>query len=117
MRKLTLIIFLASSYFSQGMAAAQQSIEQLTRGCNLGNAASCTSLGFLYDRGDGVTQSFPRAAELYEQGCEGGDGLGCMGLGLLYETGQGVAQNHVRAQELFQRGCDGGVEIACNALD
>ena len=48
----------------------------------------------MYQKGQGVAQSYIRAVELYRQGCEDGDSLGCFNLGVVYRDGLGVAQDY-----------------------
>ena len=64
----------------------------------------CNSLGNLYAKGQGVRQSYTKAAELYKKSCEGYAG-GCFNLGVLYAKGQGVRQNFTKAKELFGKTC------------
>ena len=60
-----------------------------------------TNLGALYYEGQGVPQSYKRAAELYKQSAAQGDTYGRTNLGNMYENGRGVAQNYKEARRLF----------------
>jgi uncharacterized protein len=54
-------------------------------------------LGFKYEHGLGVPQSFERAADLYLRAAERGDPTGQYLLGLMYDKGHGVWQDGVLA--------------------
>ena len=54
-------------------------------------------LGFLYENGLGVPQSYDVAAELYVGAAERGDPTGQHLLGLMYDKGHGVSQDFVLA--------------------
>jgi TPR repeat protein len=45
--------------------------------CFQKHAASCTSLGSMYESGRGVTKDEHLAVALYKQACDGGDKAGC----------------------------------------
>jgi uncharacterized protein len=54
-------------------------------------------LGFKYEHGLGVPQSFERAADLYLRAAELGDPTGQYFLGLMYDKGHGVWQDGILA--------------------
>ena len=54
-------------------------------------------LGFKYEHGLGVPQSFERAADLYLRAAERGDPTGQYLLGLMYDKGHGVWPDGVQA--------------------
>ncbi len=47
------------------------------RGCDVGDAESCTALASSYEHGDGVEVDLEQASRLFHQGCEGGSSLAC----------------------------------------
>ncbi len=49
--------------------------------CRRGNAASCTRLGLMHERGEGVAKDLSRAATLYDKACQGADVPACSRLG------------------------------------
>lgn len=71
-------------------------------------------MGELYEKGDGVAQSYEKAAEWYAKALENyeyqGDGLdvdvACK-LGAWYEKGEGVKQSFEEATEWYSRAADG----------
>lgn len=56
-----------------------------------------TVLGYMYDNGFGVPQSYEAAVELYTGAAERGDPAAQHLLGLTYDKGHGVNQDHVLA--------------------
>ncbi|HEX4555078.1 MAG TPA: tetratricopeptide repeat protein [Xanthobacteraceae bacterium] len=54
-------------------------------------------LGFKYEHGLGVPQSYEPAVDLYISAAEQGDPMGQYLLGLMYDKGQGVQQDGIRA--------------------
>lgn len=59
------------------------------------NARALGRMGFRYEHGFGVPQSYDAAADYYARGAEGGDAFAQCGLGLSYDRGHGVPQNFV----------------------
>jgi uncharacterized protein len=62
-----------------------------------GNPRAMAMLGFLYQNGLGVPQSYDAAAELYIGAAERGDPTGQHLLGLMYDKGHGVERDYVEA--------------------
>jgi TPR repeat protein len=60
-----------------------------------GNARAQARLGFLYENGFGVPQSYDAAADLYLRAAAQGDAFGQSRLGLIYDKGHGVPQDFV----------------------
>ena len=56
-------------------------------------------LGFKYEHGLGVPQSFEVAADLYLRAAEQGDPTGQYLLGLMYDKGHGVRENRIEAHK------------------
>jgi len=93
-----------------GRAALEQSSRKRA-------AASCTSLGWLYDHPRGrIERDDARAAEFFRRGCDGNDVLGCANLGVMYEYGRGVQKDEARAAMLYRRACDEGNAQGCTNL-
>ena len=86
------------------------------KACDGGDARGCTNLGFMYEKGQGVTQDDAQALSLYRQGCDGGHAGGCTNLGFMYDEGQGVTQDEAQALSLYRQGCDGGEARGCTNL-
>jgi TPR repeat protein len=62
-----------------------------------GNPRASALLGFMYEKGFGVPQSYDVAVELYTEAAERGDPAGQHLLGLMYDKGQGVDRDDVLA--------------------
>jgi TPR repeat protein len=84
--------------------------------------AGCFHLAGLIAAGEGVTQDWERARELYEQACNGTlrDGEGsapvaesCHRLAELYVAGNGIERDVFRAGSRFRRACSLGHQEAC----
>jgi uncharacterized protein len=58
-----------------------------------GNARAQGLLGFMYENGFGVPQSYDAAADLYQRAAVQGDPFAQSRLGLIYDKGHGVPQN------------------------
>jgi uncharacterized protein len=63
------------------------------------NARADALLGFKYEHGLGVPQSFEVAANLYQRAAEQGDPTGQYLLGLMYDKGHGVWEDTVLAHK------------------
>ncbi len=101
---------------SNASSSERATLDKEWKGCRDGNWGLCSDLGFTYDRGQGVTKSFTRAAELYRLACDKGEMYGCMNLGNRYRDGTGVPQSHKNAVVLFRKACDGGDAGGCGNL-
>jgi len=71
-----------------------------------GNSSAQASLGWAYERGDGMPQSFVEAAKWYRKSADSGNPLGEANLGLLYEEGRGVQEDWIEAAKLYQQAAD-----------
>src|SRR5690242_1408099 len=66
---------------------------------SVSRARADASLGFKYEHGLGVPQSFEIAAALYQRAAEQGDPTGQYLLGLMYDKGHGVWEDTVLAHK------------------
>ena len=64
-----------------------------------GNARAQAMLGFMYQNGQGVPQSYELAVDWYERSAQQGDPNGQYLLGLMYDKGLGVSVDVVLAQK------------------
>jgi TPR repeat protein len=81
--------------------------------CDAGQAEICETLGYLYETGEGVPQSYTRAGELYAQACRSGRGESCTRLAVMYDIGLSVAEDTSRAVELYRQACQLGEDWSC----
>ena len=111
--------YACSKLFSYGLEAGKngnykQAVEYYDYGCRGDNAGSCNNLGIQYEKGEGVSQSASKAAELYEKACNLGDKeYGCTNAGAMYMKGVGVLHDKMKAFEFFEKGCAAGSDRAC----
>ena len=62
-----------------------------------GNTGASAMLGYMYEHGFGVPQSYEVAVEFYTEAAERGDPAGQHLLGLMYDKGHGVDRDDVLA--------------------
>jgi hypothetical protein len=67
-----------------------------------GHATAMNNIGFLYQNGLGVAQSYAEAAKWYQQGVTSGDFRAQFHLGYLYDQGLGVPHDENMARQLMQ---------------
>jgi TPR repeat protein len=84
--------------------------------CEANEAKSCSVVGNMYFKGEGVKQDFAKAAKPLEKACNQGEIRSCTLLGLLYERGDGVAQNLSQALTIYQKACHFGDPLGCKNL-
>jgi TPR repeat protein len=87
-------------------AASAAKMFRLAAQQNLHEAAY--NLGTLYDRGQGVEQSYERAIRWYFQAAEQRDGAAEYRLGMLNQQGLGVAKNEQAAAQWFAKALEHG---------
>jgi uncharacterized protein len=81
--------------------------------CDESETESCSSLGMMYYRGDGVSKDNFQAIEYFRKACALDEALGCVYLAVMYTNGEGVRQNKSKALELFGKACDLSNEAGC----
>ena len=70
----------------------------------------------MYESGQGVDQSYEKAAEYYTAAARQGYVMAQLNLGILYVQGQGVEQSFETARELWMKAAAQGDENAIGAL-
>ena len=91
--------------------------------CYKGNMKDCYDLALMYERGEGVRQSFYSAARLYRMVCSAEKPKelylqACYNLGFIYFLGNeaGIRQDYRQAINLFSKACEKGEEKSCYQL-
>ncbi|MEM6788099.1 MAG: tetratricopeptide repeat protein [Myxococcota bacterium] len=97
-------------------SALPTAYKQFTHACGLGDAASCSTLGMLYELGLSVEPDPARAVRLYARACEAGNDGGCANLGLAHARGVGVPRDVEAAGAFFARACAADHPVACTEL-
>ena len=72
-----------------------RAVRTLTPLARRGNARAQGILGFMYENGFGVPQTYDVAADLYQRAAAQGDAFAQARLGLLYDKGHGIPQDAV----------------------
>jgi TPR repeat protein/peptidoglycan hydrolase-like protein with peptidoglycan-binding domain len=73
-----------------------------------GHVAAQSSLGFMYDHGQGVPQDYDAAVMWYRKAADQGDARAQFNLGTQYESGQGVPQDYDAAVMWYRKAADQG---------
>ena len=77
-----------------------------------GDASAQLKLGVMNEMGEGVAQSYPRAAVRYRQAADQGNAEAQYRLGEKYELGQGVPRNNEVAAEWYRKSSAQGYVLA-----
>jgi hypothetical protein len=91
-----------SADFNKGLAAYESgdfatAVREWRPFAEQGNAAAQTSLGHMYEKGEGVPQDYKTSARWYMLAAEQGHAYAQLLLGMMYEEGRGVSQDYKRA--------------------
>jgi len=105
------IILLAALFLPsrQGHASPPQidisadDLQMLQTRAAQGNTEAQTTLGHLYNNGQGVPQDYTKAAQWYEKAAALGNMKAQYHLGALYENGRGVPQDYTKARQWYER--------------
>ncbi len=92
--------------------------------CQAGDAAACSQLGVMYEKGLAVEQSIERARDLYSGACDQANTAGCVNYGMLLANGQSLARTDSgsrlppidHAIRLFATACRQGNARGCGQL-
>jgi hypothetical protein len=85
-------------------------------GSSKGNAFAERTLGMMHERGLGVAQNYPVAAEWYSAAASHGNADAQFSLGMLYASGQGVGKSDAEATKWLQQAAAQGNERAKQEL-
>ncbi len=88
----------------------------LLEGCRQSHGASCTDLGFMFEKGRLITEDPIKAVRLYLRGCGLGNATGCTNTGYMYEKGKGVKEDAAVAVSYYEKACDMGNARGCTNL-
>jgi TPR repeat protein len=83
----------------------KEAVVSYEKACEMGDAAACGNVAFMYRRGKGVSQDKEKAFSLNAKACEKREPRGCNNLGDMYETGDGVKKDIAKAQGLYEQVC------------
>lgn len=100
MKKLCWVVLLGCSAMT---GAASDSIGDLTRKAETGDAQAQFELGLAYDEGRDTAQDFELAAKWYKKSAEQGNASAQNNLGILYRNGLGVPHSKEEAARWFTK--------------
>ena len=78
------------------------------RSAEEGSAQAMCNLGWCYETGNGVEQSWEEAVQWYRRGAEEGSARAMCSLGWCYESGNGVEQSWEQAVYWYRRSAEEG---------
>ena len=107
--------------FSKGWAACDKGnyaigVKWYRKAAKLGNAAAQCNLGYCYDKGLGVSQSYTEAVKWYYKAAEQGNADAQCNLGLFYENGWGISQSYSEAVKWYRKAAEQGLARAQYSL-
>jgi TPR repeat protein len=90
----------------------EMSVEWYCQAADKGDAAAQYTLGYMYCKGQNVTQNFVIAADLLQLAADQGYEAAQYELGSLYENGHGVTQSSATAVEWYRRAAEQDYAVA-----
>ena len=75
---------------------AETEIDYILKVAEQGHADAQSSIGYMYYKGDGVTQDFGEAVKWLSKAADQGDTSAQFNLGFMYYDGDGVTQDYVQ---------------------
>ena len=89
-----------------------QALPWCLKAANQGDVGAQSALGWMYDKGRGVTQDYAEAVKWYRKAAEQGLAVAQNNLGWMYKNGEGVTENHAEAIKWFRKAAEQGYAIA-----
>lgn len=89
-----------------------QAVAMLRKAAEEGDASAQVKLGRKYEKGEGVTKDYAKAAEWYRKAAEQGNAEAQNNLGWCYKNGKGVTQDYVKAVEWYKKAAEQGDDFA-----
>ena len=111
------VLFLSACTSEEFDKASTEEFDKTSTLAERGNARAQANLGFMYDRGEGVTQDYKQAVKWYRKAAEQGDAYAQNNLGVAYEHGRGVKQDKKLAHMWFNIAASSGHESATGGRD
>jgi hypothetical protein len=91
--------------------------KQYDRAADLGSTLAMNDIGYLYDKGLGVTQDYAEAIRWYEKAAAAGHSGAMVNLGDIYRYGRGVTKSVADAHTWYQKAAAAGSPDAQSRLD
>lgn len=90
------------------MSEKTTEFEQIKAHAEHGNASAQVNLGWMYQKGEGVTQNYTEAMHWYKKAAENGDAWAQFRLGDMYYCGRGVRKDYVEAVQWYTKAAEQG---------
>jgi TPR repeat protein len=74
------------------------------------------NLGYVYEKGIGVTRNYTEAARWYRKAADAGNARGMSNLGYMHEKGLGVTKNYTEAVRWYRKAANAGNKYAIKRL-
>ncbi len=101
--------------YQQSSPAASDSLDDMKRWADQGNAEYQVKIGWIYYDGKGVRQDLVLARKMFQKAAKQGHIQGQGVLGAFYEHGLGgLRQNRATAKEWYGKTCDAGFQHGCD---
>jgi serine/threonine-protein kinase len=113
--------FYRATAFERGDVAGRdlaRAAEYYERGCDRGDASSCSTLALRLDHAsDGWSRDVPRALRLWQRACDLGQRFACFrAIGYYLKGGEGLDKRPERAIAVLERTCAAGEAKRCAEL-
>ncbi|MGC9261372.1 MAG: tetratricopeptide repeat protein [Phycisphaerae bacterium] len=95
-----------------GERAARAAMQKFRSDAEAGNYKAMYHIGVLYENGEGVSRSLPKAIQWYRRAAAGEFPAAMVQIGVLYQDGYGVAENYRQAMIWYRRAAAKGSPIA-----
>ena len=95
-------------YLAYGKGDYATALRYWTDQAALGNAAAQYNLALMYDRGEGVPQSFDESVKWTRASAEQGNAAAQLRLGMIYADGRGLKRDVAEAGKWFLRSAEQG---------
>jgi len=96
----------ARSAFAAGRF--DQAFQAYQHAASAKNGEAMATLGFLCEKGWGVTQDYQEALQWYEKSAAVGNVIAMANIGALYENGSGVTQDYQQARQWYEKAATAG---------
>ena len=101
--------------YRRASQAASDSLEDMKKWANQGNAEYQVKIGLIYYKGEGVRQDLVLARKMFQKAAKQGNIQGQGMLGYFYEEGfGGLKRNRSTAKEWYGKTCDKGHQYGCD---
>lgn len=102
----------ATAHCEDPAAGAEVKLKELRPLAAKGVARAQFDLGFMYDRGLGVSQDYKEAASWYRKAAEQGNAPAQFYLGQMYDIGKSVPQDYREAASWYRKSAEQGETLA-----